>query len=210
VSARTFTVLDVPQRSPAWEAARLGRLTGSRAAAMLAVAPGGSAGRRGLCVQLAAERRTGRSHASTFLSPAMRDGIAHEAAARAWYATLTGRRLHETGFLLHTDLQAGVSLDGHVGDFEGLVEIKCPLPLTHADYLTAGTVPTPHRKQIVHGLWLTGARWCDWVSFHPGFAPALRAQVVRVVRDEREIAGYAQAVARFLHEVDVLQWQGVA
>lgn len=35
-------------------------------------------------------------------------------------------------------MQAGVRLDDHIGDFEGLVEIKCPLPLTHADCLAAG------------------------------------------------------------------------
>lgn len=214
MACRMFTVLDVPQRSPAWVAARLGRLTGSRAADMLATAKGRahtceSVGRRTLREQLVRERSTGRSHAPTFDSPAMRAGLAHEAAARAWYEALTGRFLTETGFLAHDTLQAGVSLDGHVGDFEGLVEIKCPLALTHAEYLT-GRMPSGHHKQIVHALWLTGARWCDWVSFHPAFPPDLRAIVVRVDRDEQVIASYALAVALFLREVDVEALQGVA
>jgi hypothetical protein len=73
-----------------------------------------------------------------------------------------------------------------------------------------GKVPGDHYKQIVHGLWLTGARWCDWVSFCPEYPPALRAVVVRVERDERAIASYALAVALFLREVDVAELQGVA
>jgi len=130
VSARAFTVHDVPQRSPEWAAARLGRLTGSRAADMLATVKGReSIGRRTLREQLVGERRTGRSHASTFVSAAMQTGVAHEPAAREWYEALTGRFLTQSGFLSHDTLQAGVSLDGHVGDFEGLVEIKCPLAL---------------------------------------------------------------------------------
>lgn len=205
MSALAFTVLDMPQRSPARVAARLGRLTGSRAADMLATVKGReSVGRRTLREQLAGERRTGRSHASTFMSTAMQTGVHHEAAAREWYEAVTGRFLTQTGFLSHDTLQAGVSLDGHVGDFEGLVEIKCPLALTHADYLTAGgKVPGAHYKQIVHALWLTGAQWCDWMSYHPEFPPALRAHLVRVERDERGIASYALAAALFLREVDV-------
>jgi hypothetical protein len=208
--SRAFTVLDVAQRSPAWAAARLGRLTGSRAADMLATVKGGeSIGRRTLREQLARERRTGRCYAPTFNSPAMQAGLAQEGAARTWYEALTGRFLTETGFLVHDTLQAGVSLDGHVGDYEGLVEIKCPLALTHAEYLSGG-VPGGHRKQIVHALWLTGARWCDWVSFNPEFPPDLRAIVVRVARDEQAIASYALAVALFLREVDVEALRGVA
>lgn len=207
---RAFTVLEVSQRSPEWAAARLGRLTGSRAADMLSTVKGGeSVGRRTLREQLVRERRTGRSHASTFSSAAMHAGLAHEAAARAWYEALTGRLLTETGFLAHDTLQAGVSLDGHVGDYEGLVEIKCPLPLTHAEYLS-GSIPGAHRKQIVHALWLTGAQWCDWVSFSPEFPPDLRAAVVRVERDEKAIASYALAVAMFLREVDVAALREVA
>ena len=218
--AHAFTVLDAPQLSSAWITARLGRLTGSRAADMLATAKGGrkghtceSVGRRTLREQLVRERRTGRPHGSTFESAAMRTGLKRQDAARDWYEALTGTFMTQTGFLAHDTLQAGVSLDGHVGDFERLVEIKCPLALTHVDYLAAGgKIPCAHHKQIVHALWVTGARWCDWMSYHPDFPPALRGHLVRVARDEREIATYALAVALFLREVDAeaLQPPGAA
>jgi hypothetical protein len=200
---RAFTELDVPQRSPAWFAARLGRLTGSRAADMLAAGKGGEAvSRRSLRAQLVRERVTGRVHDGGFDSPAMRTGRDREAAARDWYEALTGTLVTVTGFLAHRTLQAGVSLDGHVGDYAGLLEIKCPQVLTHAGTLAGARLPPAHHKQIVHALWLTGAPWCDWMSFNPEFPARHRGTIVRVVRDEREIATYALAAGLFLREVD--------
>jgi hypothetical protein len=185
---RPFVVVDVPQRSPEWAAARLGRL--------------------------ALEQVTGRSHERPFTSPAMQTGAAREAAAVAWYEALTGTLVTTTGFLAHRTHAAGVSLDGHVGDYAGLLEIKCPQVATHVDYCIAGTLPPAHRKQIVHALWITGAPWCDWITFNPEFPPAQRAVVVRVERDRREVAAYALAAALFLREVEaevaVLARRGVA
>jgi hypothetical protein len=163
---------------------------------------------------LALERVTGRSHERTFASDAMRVGCAREGEAVAWYEALTGELVRSTGFLASRTQPVGVSLDGHLGDYEGLLEIKCPQPLTHVDYCAAGTLPAAHRKQIVHALWITGASWCDWISFNPAFPPALRALVVRVERDPREIASYALAAALFLREVEAdveaLERRGVA
>lgn len=211
MSAHPFTVLTFEQRSPAWKAARLGRLTASRAADMLASVKGGEAlGRSRLRVQLARERLTGRPHERGFESAVMRTAAEREPAARAWYAAQTGLRVRQTGFLAHDTLQAGVSLDGHVGDFEGLLEIKCPIVMTHFDYLNGGPMPGSHRKQIVHQLWITGAAWCDWVSFNPEFPPALRARIVRVERNELEIAAYAQKATAFLQEVDAAVGRGYA
>ena len=203
MTANAFTVLDAPQRSPAWLQARVGRLTGSRASQMLAtVRYGESIGRGTLRRQLVLERLTGRSHEARFVSDDMRTGIVREPAAAACYEARTEQRLVHTGFLASTTCQAGASLDGHVGDFTGLVEIKCPRDTTHWKYLHSSTIPRPHRQQIVHALWLTGAAWCDWVSYHPGFPPRWQVRILRVERDERELAAYDRAVARFLADVD--------
>jgi exodeoxyribonuclease (lambda-induced) len=202
---RGFTVLTAPQRSPAWAAARLGRLTASRAAAVLAKGrDGGEAiGRRQLRQQLALERLTGVSHERLFCSTNMRIGMDREPAAAACYAARTGQVLTRTGFVQSTTLPVGVSLDAHVGDYAGLVEFKCPLDTTHWEYLHAeGKIPGAHRAQITHALWITGARWCEWVSYHPGFPPTWRLQIVRVVRDEVAIAAYARAAIAFLKEVE--------
>lgn len=195
---------DAPQRSDAWFTARLGKLTGSRASDMLATIKSGAeaAGRRNLRVQLVLERVTGKAQEQGFVTPAMQAGIDREVDAAAIYEAATGRMLTASGFLGHDTLAAGCSLDGHVGDFEGIIEIKCPQPATHLDYLKTGTVPGDYLKQILHGLWITGAQWCDWLSFNPDFPEALRVKLVRIPRDDAAIAAYEKAAVAFLAEVD--------
>lgn len=198
----SFTVLDVPQRSEAWHRCRLGRLTGSVAAEMCAtVKTGEAAGRRNLRVRLTLERITGRSHASEFVSTAMQQGIDREVDACALYEALTGQMLSQSGFLSHVTLMAGCSLDGHVGDFEGIVEVKSPQAATHLEYLKTGLIPGNYQKQILHNLWISGARWCDWLSYQPDFPEGLQVKLVRVMRDEAAITDYEHKAVAFLEEV---------
>lgn len=194
----------VPQRSDAWHALRLGKLTGSRASDMLATIKSGAeaAGRRNLRIQLVLERLTGRSQENGYVSPAMQAGIDREVDAVATYQALTGELLTPTGFCAHDTLPAGCSLDGHIGDFEGIAEIKSPLAATHLDYLKSGVIPGEYKKQIVHALWITGAQWCDWLSYHPDFPEPLRVKLVRVARDEAEIRSYEILARLFLSEIE--------
>lgn len=196
-------ILTTEQRTPEWHAARVGYLTGSCAADMLAtIKTGEAAARRNLRARLVLERITGRSQESTFQSPAMQQGIEREADACALYEALTGHLLSTTGFLAHDSLLAGCSPDGYVGDFEGIIEAKCPLAATHLDYLKTGTIPGNYDKQIQHSLWITGAQWCDWLSFNPDFPEALRTKLVRVERDEAAMKAYELLVRIFLAEVE--------
>jgi hypothetical protein len=200
-----FDVIACDQRSPAWFAARLGRLTGSRAADALAVLKRGSgeaAGRRNLRIQLVLERLTGQPQEDGYCSPAMQQGIDREPAARAAYEAVTGTLLQTSGFLQHPTLLAGVSLDGFVGDYAGLVEIKAPLAATHLDYVRTGTIPADYLTQVRHALWITGAAWCDWCSYCPEFPPELQLKIVRVVSVPQELAAYEVMVRAFLVEVD--------
>mgnify|MGYP003393010889 CR=1 FL=1 len=200
----SFVVIDAAQRSPEWFAARLGRLTGSRASDMLATLKGGSeaAGRRNLRVQLVLERLTKKCQENGFVSPAMLQGIEREAEAYAYYEALTGQMLTRTGFLAHDELAVGCSLDGHVGDFEAIIEIKSPTPAVHLDYVKSGKVPGDYLKQVTHALWLTNAEWCDWMSYNPDFPEPLKAKVVRVNRADVDIKAYEVAALSFLAEVD--------
>lgn len=199
---RDFTVIDAEQRSEDWFMARLGRLTGSRAADMLAtIKSGEAAARRDLRVQLVCERLTQTLQEDPFINAAMQRGIDCEPLAFAAYESLTGQMATRTGFLAHNTLPVGCSLDGHVGAFEGLVEVKCPKSATHLSYLRAGKVPAAYVPQITHNLWVTGAAWCDFLSFDDRFPPHLQTFLVRHQRNEQEIAAYALAAALFLNEV---------
>lgn len=200
--AVSLVILDVDQRSDEWRLARLGRLTSSRAADML-IAKGEAKGRRHYLMQLALERVTGRSQERSFQTAAMKHGVDTEGAAVAAYEVLTGRVLYRTGFVYRTDLMVGASLDGHVGgeDITGIVEIKCPMSATHWDYLRTNKVPTDYLKQITHALFVTGAEWCDFMSYDDAFPERLQAKLVRVTRADVDIPEYKKKALAFLDEV---------
>jgi YqaJ-like viral recombinase domain len=196
-------VLDLPQRSDEWVQARLGRVTSSRAADMLAtIKKGEAASRRNYRMQLVLERVMGRSMENGYVSREMQIGIEREPEARGAYEALTGNLLQTVGFCQHDSVLAGCSPDGYVGDWDGLVEIKSPLPATHWEYLKTGVVPDDYYKQVVCALWITGAPWCDWLSYHPDFPESLRVKLVRIHRDDAEIASFELATTLFLREVE--------
>jgi predicted phage-related endonuclease len=199
---KRFTDIVCDQRSDAWRVARAGCLTGSRAADMLATLKGGgeAAARRDYRTQLCVERLTGEPQDATFVNADMQRGIELEDSAIAAYEAKTGEFVARTGFLRHLDYLAGASLDGHVGDFEGVVEVKCPRPATHLKTIRAGQVPAEYRPQLLHALWITGAAWVDFVSYCP-LLPGLELFVVRLTRDEAEVAAYAEKAVAFLGEV---------
>jgi putative phage-type endonuclease len=198
-----FTIVNADQRSPEWFQARAGRLTGSRAADMLAtIKSGEAAARRDLRMQLVCERLTGQPQEDGFVNAAMQRGIDLEPLAFAAYEAQTGAVAVRSGFLSHVSLMAGCSLDGHVGNFDGIVELKCPKSSTHLRYLREGGIPKDYLPQIIHNLWISGAQWCDFLSFDDRFPVDLQVFYVRVERDEKAIAEYEARALSFLAEVD--------
>jgi putative phage-type endonuclease len=201
--SRPFVVIDAEQRSEQWFAARAGRVTASRAADVLAkIKSGEAAARRNYRVQLVAERLTGQPQEDGFVSAAMQRGIDLEPAAFAAYESLTGEVAQRVGFLAHTELPIGASPDGVIGDVEGLVELKVPLAATHLAYLRAGVVPPDYVPQITHLLLVSGAAYCDFLSYGPMFPAHLQTFLVRVRRSEVDLAGYDRELRAFLCEVD--------
>ena len=204
MSAQPFTIVDAEQRSDAWFTARLGRLTGSVAGDMLAtVKSGESASRRNLRLRLVLERLTGRPQESGFVTPAMQTGIDREAAAFAAFEALTGMVAVRTGFLQHATLMAGCSLDGHMGQFETLLSIKCRQPAAHLDFIRSGTIPASAKAQMRHELWITGAESHSYFSWNPDFPLTLQSRVVSLARKDAEIPAYEEAALAFLDSVNL-------
>lgn len=203
-----FVIVECAQRSDEWHKARLGKVCGSKASDMLATHRDGktpAASRGNLLTQLVLERITGRSHESGYQSKYMDQGVEREGDASGYYEALTGRLVFPVGFMRHPTLAAGVSLDGYIGDIEqpeGIAEFKCPIPATHLEYLETGIVPSAYMKQIAHALFITGAKWCDWVSYNPDFPEGLRAKLVRVEADKLDLTSYEGLLRIFLKEVD--------
>lgn len=198
---RTFTIIDAPQRSPEWFQARAGRLTGSCAGDVLAsIKSGEAAARRNLRLRLVLERLTGKSQESDFISPAMQAGIDREPLAFAAYEAMTGTVVQRCGFLSHTELMAGCSPDGYLGDFARVLSIKCRQPAAHYEFLRTAAIPADALAQINHELWITGALEADYFSWNPDFPEALQARIVTVNRGM--VAEYADKALAFLKEVD--------
>ena len=89
--SRAFTVVYAEQRTPEWKAARVGRLTASRAKDVLAtIKSGEAAARRDYRLQLVCERLTGEPQDSTFVNADMERGTELEPMAFAAYEGVTG------------------------------------------------------------------------------------------------------------------------
>jgi len=207
-------ILDVPQRSPEWYAARLGRLTASRACDMLAPPlqkgkrKGGEAQARiNLRNELIVERLTGTVQESGPKSAAMLRGVELEPKAREAYEYLSSNTVTRVGFVQHDDLMVGCSPDGLIGNglvYDGGLEIKCPDSDTHLRYLRTGTLPADHAAQITHSLWVADLAWWDFVSYDDRFKlERHRLFHVRVHRDEQAVAEYERAARAFLLGVDL-------
>jgi predicted phage-related endonuclease len=199
-----FTIIDAPQRSPEWLKARAGRLTGTRAAAILAKGKGAaeSVQRRDLRMLMACEILTGEPQEDTFVNGAMQRGIDKEAAALAAIEVRTGEMIETTGFLSHNTLQAGCSLDGHIDGFRVIVECKCPKTSTHLGYWRSGGIPSDYFAQLTHNAWIAGAQEVWFASFDDRLPPPLQLYLVRAPIAQFDVAGYEAEAAKFLSEVD--------
>jgi exodeoxyribonuclease (lambda-induced) len=84
----------------------------------------------------------------------------------------------------------GYSPDGLVGE-DGLIEIKCPLAITHFQYIIDNKAPIDYWQQLQGGLWVSGRKYIDFVSYHPNFKTK-QLFVKRVEREEDYIAKLAE------------------
>ena len=189
------------RNDPAWWAARLGKVTASRVADVIAKTKTGyGAGRANYAADLVVERLTGQK-ASSFTNAVMEWGTEQEPYARAAYAAKTGILVEEVGFIDHpTVAMSGASPDGLAE--EGLVEIKCANTATHLEYIFDGKPPQKYVTQMQWQMACAGKPWCDFVSYDPRLPERLRLLVVRVPRDDDYIKMLEQEVTTFLQELD--------
>lgn len=195
-------VIDAVQGTPAWLAARAGRVTASMISNVLMKPE--TAGFRDYQAQLVAEILTGKPQGSDYTNIHMQFGSETEPLARSAYEAETGFSVDEVGLCIHPTIErAGASPDGLVGN-SGLVEIKCPKVATHLAYLIAGVVPAGYKNQMMWQMACTGLDWCDFVSFRPDLPEHLQLFIVRFKRDSAKILELETAVIAFLSTVDAM------
>lgn len=189
------------QRSEEWFAARLGKVTGSRVADVMAKTKTGyGASRANYMAELICERLTG-TQAERYVTAEMQRGTDTEPLARAAYVFLRDMQVEECGFVPHAIIaDFGASPDGLVGT-DGLVEIKCPNTATHIEFLLEDGVPGKYVTQMQAQMACTGRQWCDFVSFDPRLPDAMQLYVRRISRDDIYIATMEKEISVFLTEL---------
>ena len=200
-----FNVIDVAQRSLEWYQARAGRLTGSMAhvITMTGKKKGEeSKTRRDYILELVSERIAGCAQERLFWTAEMQRGVDIEPIAFCMYEALTGNLVQKSGFLQHKVLMAGCSLDGHIGDFSGIIELKCPKMATHINYWELpAQLRAEYIAQVRHNLWISGAAFCDLVSFDNRLPGSKQMVRVRIERRDAQLPEYETAALQFLSEV---------
>ena len=190
------------QRSTEWFTARLGKVTASRVADVIAKTKTGySTSRENYMAQLVCERMTG-TQGESYNNAAMQWGTDQEPLARAAYEAAKDVLVDEVGFVIHPTISnAGASPDGLVSD-DGLIEIKCPNTATHIDTLLSDKVPSKYNTQMQWQMVCTGRKWCDFVSFDPRMPEGLQLFIQRVDFDAEYVKMLEAEITGFLGELE--------
>lgn len=190
------------QRTPEWWEARVGKVTASRIADVMArTKTGYAASRNNYMAELVVERLTGKP-TEGFSNSAMMWGIEKEPMARDAYSATRGELVAEVGFLPHPTIpMTGASPDGTVTP-SGIVEIKCPNTAQHIEYLMTKEPPQKYYYQMQWQMACAMATFCDWVSYDPRMPANLQLLIVRIERDDDTIKVLEDEVQKFLAELD--------
>ena len=127
----------------------------------------------------------------------MEEGTRREEESRQVYEMLREVEVRQVGFCLSDCGRYGYSPDGLVGE-DGLVEFKNPSGKVAVECLVGDKLPTEHIQQVQGGLLVTGRKFCDFVSYHPG----LRTLIVRVERDGVFLAKLEEQLLLFCKKLD--------
>lgn len=185
-------ILDCPQNSPEWYAARAGIPTASCFGQILAKGQGKT--RASYMRRLAAERITG-TPLETFTTPAMERGHLLEDEARQLYAFMRDAEPQQVGFIRCHG--AGCSPDSLLGD-DGMLEIKTQRGDLLIETILKDDFPSVHVAQVQGQLWVAGREYCDLMVYWPGMPPFVK----RAHRDEKYISDLSTALREFSDELD--------
>lgn len=126
----------------------------------------------------------------------MEFGSVLEEEAIPWLEYEFNEPVRRVGFITSDDVRVGCSPDGLIAD--GGVEIKCPTAPVHCKYLDRGEVPGDYLPQVHFSMFVTGAPWWKFVSYHRRFP-----KLVKVVERDEKIQDIIRVtVSLFLDELE--------
>lgn len=193
------------QRTPEWYAKRVGKVTASRIADLLAKTKTGapSATRQSYIAQLVAERLTGEPQGPDLSrNPHVQRGVELEPDCRSGFEFMEGLQVALIDWCDHPSIEmAGCSPDGLVDD-NAVWEGKCPDVKTHVEYLLRETPPPDYVPQVQWQMACTGRAIAYLTSYCPKMPAHLQIKTWRIERDETKIAELESAAQAALAEVD--------
>ena len=194
-----------------WKKDRLGMITGSNFGKLIVKSRdkksyvlSGGATAAGLIYKIAWERLLKNGNISNGLgrlsisSKAMQHGNDFEGQAILKYMEVTGRQVEYAQKFIKLDDFIGGTPDGFIGK-DGLIEVKCPFNGgNHLKSLLTGEIYNPEFVYQIQGyLWVTGRKWCDFITFDPDLIEELQINIIRVERDDQLI----EAIKLIMEEV---------
>jgi putative phage-type endonuclease len=198
---------DVIQQSAEWLTMRTGCVTASRVRDVVGKYADGKrylAGRKNYMLEVVCERLTGL-HIDHYVTPAMQYGTDTEPIAREAYEVATGEFVSQVGLAIHPSIELFVaSPDGLVGK-DGAMEIKCPQPLTHLEWVQNGEIPAEHLPQLKAVMSCAERKWIDFVSYCPKMPKNLQILIRRLEWDREMIEAQDAEVVKFLAEAAELE-----
>lgn len=187
-------VLDCEQGSQEWLEARLGIPTASEFDKIITGTGKPSSQASTYMNKLLAEWMTGKSNGME-QTDWMQRGNELEADARMLYTLTTDIEVETVGLVYKDDRKlVSCSPDGLS---EGGLELKCPAPHTHVEYLLSGKIPTKYIPQVQGAMYITDRQWWDFMSYHPEMPPLL----VRVERNDKYIDALDLALSGFIERM---------
>lgn len=194
-----FMIYNVEQGTDEWKKLRLGTLTASEVKYILTekkLEPSNNEHTRSHVYRIAAQRVTGYLEPE-YISDDMLRGMQDEILASELYSEKYAP-VTEVGFVTNDSLGfiIGYSPDGFVGE-DGLIEIKSRAHKYQFETIVNNEVPSEYMLQLQTGLFVTGKKWIDFISYSAG----LPMFVKRVYPDAKYQEAIKEAAIIFENKV---------
>lgn len=177
------------QGSDKWKIERCGKITGSRFGDATNYRKDGKPGSDLLTyrAELITERLTGKP-VEHYVTYDMRIGVEREPLAMDCFTAATGIPLIQCGYIPVVGQQIGASPDALIGSNCG-IEIKCPTPKVHGEYLLLkdGEAPEQYIPQVQGGMLATHRKYWFFVSYNPDYPVNMQLVVRLIKRDDAYI-----------------------
>jgi len=175
---------NLEQRTDEWHEKKAWKVSSSKITPLLSGAKLGT-GAKTYAIELIAEKAQ-TIFPEGYISYAMQEGINNEEAVREKYAEDRNCEVIEVGGVENDSHTAWFSPDGLIMNaniIEGFIEIKSPQPKQHMINLMNKELDKSYIPQIQFGFLMTGAKWCDFISYCPLLKEELQFKIVRILPD---------------------------